>query len=205
MYLLRHGATLMNRADPPRLQGWRRDLALADEGWDQARAAAELLAAANLDRVFSSPLLRARQTAQAIAAPHGLAVEAIEPLIEVDVGEWDGMTWEEAARLAPTAYQAFLRDAGENPYFGGESLREVCQRVIPAFEQLFKENEGRVIAVVAHNIVNRCFLSTLMGISLVNYRAVPQSNCGVNLLRHREGETRIVTLNTVFHLTDDGL
>ncbi len=205
MVLLRHGATPMNRVSPPRLQGRQTDLALTDEGLAQARAAAEFLAPVRVDRVYSSPLLRARQTAEAVAAPHGIAVEPVELLIEADVGEWEGMTWEEAERHAPEAYRAFVRDAGENPYLGGESLGQVRRRVVSAFERLLAENEGRVIAVVAHNVVNRCYLAELLGVPLANYRAVAQSNCGVNLIRHRNGQTRVVTLNAVFHLADDGL
>ncbi len=79
MYLVRHGATKNNMAKPPRLQGRREDPSLSDEGRQQAECAAKLLEDLPLTAALSSPLLRAKETAQIIAAPHDLPVD-IEPL-----------------------------------------------------------------------------------------------------------------------------
>ena len=90
LYLVRHGATANNEARPPRLQGRRTDPALSDEGQEQSRETGRLLASQRIEAVYTSPLLRARQTARAIAEPHGLPVEVVDDLIEVDVGRWEG-------------------------------------------------------------------------------------------------------------------
>jgi broad specificity phosphatase PhoE len=200
LYLLRHGATDNNLAHPPRLQGCRVDAGLSPEGFEQARQTQAFLAQVHLDAVFSSPLLRARQTAEAIAWPRGLEVQVVREITEVDVGRWEGRTWAEVDRSDPEAYRLFTTDAGRNPYMGGENLAEVQARVVPALERLLEQNRGRVVLAVAHNVVNRVFLAHLLGIPLARYRIVTQDNCGINLLSHREGKVRVVSVNGVFHL-----
>lgn len=200
LYLVRHGATANNRARPPRLQGRRTDPGLSPEGHQQARQTGQTLADLPLGAVYSSPLLRARQTAEAIAGPHRLAVEPVEDLIEVDVGLWEGRSWDEIQETDPEAYRLFMTDACVHPYLGGENLRTLQARVIPALEKLMSENLGRVVVAVGHNCVNRVYLAHLLGMPLAKYRSIPQDNCGVNLLRYRHGRTKAVTINAVAHL-----
>ena len=202
LYLIRHGATANNRAKPPRLQGRRTDPGLSDEGRRQAEQTARFLSSAGLTTVYSSPLLRARETAEAIAKPHGLEVIVADDLVEVDVGEWEGRDWAEIERDDREAYLAFMENAAENPYRGGETIQIVLERSGPALEQLLSENLGRVIAAVAHNAVNRTWLTQLLGLPVAKYRNVPQDNCGVNLVRYRKGKVKVVTINGVFHLGD---
>jgi len=202
LYLIRHGATANNRARPPRLQGRRTDPGLSDEGFQQARATAALLGGAHVDAVYSSPLLRARQTAEVIGEPHDLAVEVVDDLIEVDVGDWEGCRWDDIQRIHPEAYRLFKADAGIHPYLGGESLGTVQARVVPAFRRLMAENLGRVIVAVAHNCVNRSYFAHLLDLPLAKYRSIPQDNCGVNLLRYRADRVKLVTVNALGHLQE---
>jgi len=203
LYLLRHGATDFNRAEPPRLQGRRFDLPLSEEGLEQARAAGRRLAAEPLNAVYTSPLLRARQTARAIAAPHGLTTEPVEELIEVDVGDWEGRSWEEIAQTDAEAYRLFTADASIHPYLGGENLAVVLDRVLPALERLMAENLGRLIVAVAHNVVNRVYLSHLLGMSLA--RAIFDQADRTVVLNDRSvaGQAKPLWINSVSHLGKD--
>jgi broad specificity phosphatase PhoE len=200
LYLVRHGATDNNRATPPRLQGRRTDPRLSDEGLEQAQRTGRFLADVPLSAVYASPLLRARQTAEAIAKPRQLVVEKVPDLIEVDVGDWEGRDWDEIERDNPQAYRNFMTDATIHPYLGGETITTVLDRAAPALEKLMAENLGHSIAVVAHNVVNRTYLARLVDIPIAKYRSVPQDNCGVSLLRYRHGKVKAVTINGVFHL-----
>src|SRR5262245_22159353 len=107
VFLIRHGSTALNRQAPYRLQGRRLDPELDDAGAEQARRAGAALADRPIIAAFSSPLLRARQTAAAIAGPHGLEVTVVPELIEADLGRWEGLTWAEAAALDPAHYRRF--------------------------------------------------------------------------------------------------
>jgi broad specificity phosphatase PhoE len=200
LYLLRHGATANNEADPPRIQGSRSDVPLSPRGEDQARRAAEFLSACRLDAVYSSPLLRARRTAEVVAARHGLTVERNDGLTEIDCGEWEGLTWAEVEARHPDEFRAFAADPVETCYLGGENLRTIQQRVAPLIERLLRQNLGRTVAAVAHNMVNRCYLAHLLHVPLADYRRITQDNCGITVFRYRQSEARAVTINSVWHL-----
>jgi len=118
----RHGQTELNRGG--RLQG-RIDAALSALGAQQAAALGRGFAGAPVTRVLSSPLQRARDSATAIAAGHGLEVEVDERLIELDYGRWDGLR---LAEVSPDDW-AVWRDDPEFAPPGGERLSAVTARV----------------------------------------------------------------------------
>jgi len=200
MYLLRHGATSANLQIPPVLQGAKSDLPLSEEGRDQARLTAELLKSQGLAAVYSSPLLRAVETACPIAEASGVRQQGVPDLIECDVGEWEGRDWEEIARTDPDAFRLFRQDAGTNPYLGGENLSQVLSRVAPALAKLCEAHPNESIAVVAHNVVNRTYLASLWKLPLAHYRSITQHNCGINVIDYHEGRAHCVTVNMAMHL-----
>ena len=201
LFLLRHGATDNNLARPPKLQGRGVDCGLSEEGRGQARRAASFLARFPLAAVYASPLKRSQETARPIAACHGLPVTIDAGIIEVDVGEWEGRSWVDIEREEGDAYRDFIRDPGRHGYRGGENLEQVQARAVPALTQLAQRHRGEAIAVVAHNVVNRCFLAHLLGVPLSRARALTQDNGGINVLRFRD-KWKVITLNHLFHLTD---
>jgi len=189
-------------ADPPLLQGCGVDDGLSSEGRRQAAQATNFLACQQISAVFSSPLRRAMETAETIARPHGLLVESLPDLKEVDVGRWEGRNWSEIARSEPDAYQRFMTDAATHGYPEGENHKQVLDRVEPAMKGLMAANLGRQIVVVAHNVVSRAYLAHVLGMPLSKARRVSHDNCGISVLRYREGEVRLLTLNSAFHLED---
>ncbi len=203
LYLIRHAATDNNRGSATaaaRLAN--RSGALSVEGLEQARQTGRLMADCRLSVVYSSPLARARQTAELVAEPHRLELQSVEALTEVDVGQWEGLSWEEVEQTSPEACRAFSENPCVNPYLGGECLEQVRDRVVPAMKELLCRHTGETLAIVAHNMVNRVFLLELLGMPLNSYRTIPQSNCGVNIIRTRNGQTKLLTLNSVLHLSD---
>jgi broad specificity phosphatase PhoE len=200
VHLIRHGATANNLMRPPRLQGNNGDHPLTEAGRRQAQQTAEALAERSIAAVYSSPLQRAVETAVAVAARHRLDVATLRELQEVDVGDWEGLQWDEIEASHAEDYERFMRDPGEHGYPGGETMRDVVARVAPALEALMARHVGEEIVVVAHNVVNRSYLGSLLGLSAADCRAVPQDNCGVNLIRYRDGRVRAVSINSVLHL-----
>jgi broad specificity phosphatase PhoE len=202
MHLVRHGATEVNLARPPRLQGRRNDPPLAEAGRAQAAAAAEVLAREPLAAIYASPLRRAAETAAAIAAPHGLPVEPLAAVVECDVGRWEGLTWDEVRAQDAAAVERFLADPAANRYAGGESHADVLARALPAVQSLLAEHEGQSVAVVTHHIVIRCLVAHVLGLPLAEARAIKQSPGGITILRWRSGELSLVTLNAAWHLAE---
>ena len=120
---VRHGQTELNRRG--RLQG-RLDAPLSALGAEQAAALARGFASDPIARVLASPLQRARETASAIAAPHGLTVEVDDRLIELDYGEWDGLALTD---VSPDSWALWRDDPNFAPP-GGERLSDVTARVV---------------------------------------------------------------------------
>ncbi len=203
IYLLRHGATAANREVPYRLQGRGSDLPLDEVGRMQAEAAGRALAHVDLAAVYSSPLLRAIQTAEALAGSRGLDVLTDPALIEGDVGRWEGLTWDDAALRDPTGHRRFLDDPGTTPYPDGESFLDVQRRVTPAIATIAARHDRAAIAIVGHNIVNRAYLALLLGLPIGKAREIRQSNGGVSVIEVGPTGSVVHTLNAALHL--DGL
>jgi len=203
MYLVRHGATAQNEATPVVLQGSGVNGPLNENGQRQARQVADCLSRLPLAAVYCSPMLRARQTAEAIAAPHSLDVVDVADLHEVDVGSWEGNSWSRIMEEDPDYYRAFMDNPADTPYRDGESYRQVLHRVLPEFDRLLDEQAGRSFAVVAHNVVNRVYAAHLMGLELRLARELRQENCCVNVIRRKSDRTELVTLNAALHLSVD--
>ncbi len=202
LYLVRHGATKNNLARPPVLQGRGVNLGLSVDGMQQARKAAEFFRDRPLTAAYSSNLLRSIETAQIIAAPHEIEVTQLEAITEVDVGHWEGRSWTEIAVTDAEAYRLFMDDPGVHGYLGGETMKQVEERVTPVLRELMARHLGQRIVVVAHNVVNRAFLATLLHLPISKARGIRQDNCGVNVVRYRDGEMELITLNAVFHLSE---
>lgn len=200
VYLIRHGATAANREVPYRLQGAALDHPLDEVGLKQARATAEALAKAPISAVYASPLLRSRQTGEAIAIPRNLEIQ-IEPLlIECSVGRWEGLTWEQARIQDPTIHEQFHAHPGTVPYPDGESFLEVQNRVTPALARIVTVHPDSSIAVIGHNVTSRAYLAGLMGIPIDHARAIRQANGGVNVIQYDHGKPIVVSVNACLHL-----
>ena len=200
LYLIRHGATEANLADPPRLQGRRHDPPLARVGVRQAEATRDFLAGRRLDVCYCSPLLRAVQTAAIVAAPHGVSPQPLDELTECDVGRWEGLDWGAIRAREPESYQRFMKDPAAFGYPEGESLGDVYRRAAPALEGLLEAHRGGSLLVVAHNVVNRTFLAVLLGLTPGQARRVALDNCGISVVVREDDRTTVTTLNAAFHL-----
>lgn len=200
LYLLRHAATEANLAQPARLQGRRHDPPLAPLGVRQAVATRDFLAVRPIDVCFTSPLRRAVQTAEIVAAPHGLRPVALEGLTECDVGAWEGLDWGTIRARDQEAYRQYMADPAAIAYPGGESFADVHARASVALEQLLGEYAGQTILAVTHHVVTRTYLAALLGLPLSQARTVALDNCGISVVARTGDLSTITTLNAAFHL-----
>lgn len=153
--LARHGETTSNK--DRRFQG-QLDVPLNDTGREQARRLAEEVREERIAALFTSPLSRARETAEIVGAALGLQARPDDRLKEVDVGDWQTRLKDDLERDDPDAWAAF-RAAGEDFRFpGGESLLEQQERVVAALVDITQRRELPAL-VVCHRGVIRAALA----------------------------------------------
>lgn len=147
LLLLRHGQTELS---VQRRYSGRGNPVLTDLGRQQADAAAQYLGArGGIAAVVSSPLQRAYDTAAAAAKALGLDVTVDDDLIETDFGDWEGLTFSEAAERDPELHRQWLGDTSITPP-GGESFDAVAHRVRRARNRIIAEHGAATVLVVSH-------------------------------------------------------
>ncbi len=145
--LLRHGETPLSLE---RRFAGRGDIPLTETGRLQAKAAAQRLAArGGIQLIVTSPLQRARLTADAVAAATGAPVEVDDGWIETDFGEWEGLSYAEATERWPDEVTAWMKDTSVAPP-GGESFAAAGRRVLAALGRLLGRAEPGRVVVVSH-------------------------------------------------------
>ena len=160
LLLLRHGQTELSRQ---RRYSGRGDPELTETGRRQAADAARYLASkGGISAVVSSPLRRARDTAAAAADALGLTVRVDDDLTETDFGEWEGLTFAEAAERHPDVHGRWLRDTSLRPP-GGESFEEVAARVGRARDRIVGEHGPETVLVVSHVTPIKTLLRMALG------------------------------------------
>jgi len=144
--LLRHGQTAMSAE---RRFAGRGDLPLTKHGGRQSASVARRLAKSGVDIIVTSPLQRARRTAEAVAEATGAAMVVDDDLIEADFGAWEGLTFAEAGRQWPAELAAWLASPDAAPP-GGESFAMVALRVLAALDRLLDAHRHQTAVVVSH-------------------------------------------------------
>jgi broad specificity phosphatase PhoE len=203
VYVIRHGATEANTRRPYVLQGRRTDLPLSEIGQRQAAAVGRALADRVIDHVFTSPLRRARQTADSVAEPHGVRIQLVDDLTECDVGRWEGLSWDDVRRHDGPYLDRFEADPGSVPYAGGESFQQVQDRTVPAVQRLIRDFPTGDLVVVTHNVVARVIVAYILKIPIAQARSIRLDNAGITIVSVAGGKEKLLTLNSVLHL--DGL
>jgi broad specificity phosphatase PhoE len=191
--LLRHAES----ADPTVFHGAESDVGLSDRGVRQAHAVAAALAAYRPDVLVSSGMRRALATAEPIARACGLTVQVIPELHERRVGTLSG-TAHGPTGVWPDTLERWIRgDTGYAPP-GAESFDAIRDRVLPAWRAVTEQHAGRALVVVAHGIVIRVLLlSVLPDWTVADWKRLgPVKNVGVSELVW-DGEWRAVRLNDV--------
>lgn len=204
--LIRHGETAWNASK--RLQG-HLDIPLNTVGERQAAALGRALANEALDAVLSSDLQRARQTAEAIAAPRGMAVQIHAGLRERCYGAFEGLLHGEIAERYPQAYAAWqARDIDARFPVGeraAETLREFSQRSLKAIADAVGTGRYRKVALVTHGGVLECVYRAAQGRGFSHARDFNIFNASINRFEWNGETLRLLQWGDVSHLRDNAM
>ncbi len=182
---------------------------LTDLGQQQAARAGQTLQGLSLGAIYCSPLQRARQTAEIIASQLGEAPE-LSPndlLREVNLPLWEKMSVSEVQEKFKDAYQVWKRQPEqfsmalpEGDYFPVLELRDQAKEF---WEATLGNHGGETIAIVGHNGINRCLISTALGIEASRYQSLLQNNCAISVLNFKGGyqdQVQLESMNLTAHL-----
>lgn len=187
IYLLRHCEPQLPEGQPICLG--KMDLPLSDFGKKQALELKDYFSNINLSRIYSSPLKRARETA-IIIANEKKEVIIKKDFSEFDIGKWDGMSFAEIKVKYPLEY----KERGENLEHyvveGGESMARCRDRAMAQLWETIKESSGHIL-IVAHAGVNRCIISSILGISIKESFKYRHEYGSINFLTYDGKELKV--------------
>lgn len=192
MYLVRNGGALTEK--PGQFVG-QLDLPLSDAGEERIRKLLEVFKDEQVDKVYSSSLRRASRSAEIFSAFFGHETLFHEGLKEIDLGEFEGKTFDEITTSSPD----LAREMSGNPvvfqYPGGESFLDLGERTFRAFWEIVTRSEGKNVVVFSHGGVNRTVLASLLGMPKEGIFKLEQDPAGVSLVEVMNQFPRIRFLN----------
>lgn len=190
LLLIRHG---MNDWVSGRLAGWTPHVHLNEEGRKQAHDLGERLRTLPLAAIYSSPLERAMETAQAVAAPHNMVVQIVEDVGEVRYGEWQGGELKELSKHELWPGVQFYPSGTRFP--GGETLGEVQMRAVAALDALRVQHPKALIAVVSHADVIRLVTAYYVGMPIDLFQRLIINTASVTAFAFQPMGPRLVAYN----------
>lgn len=191
LYLLRHGET--EGSEKKRYIG-QTDLCLSPRGLRQAAWWKEELSHVNFEKVYSSDLMRALDTARIVSGIPDFDIEATSQLREINLGDWDGKQMENIKTRSPDAWKERGRHIKSFRTPNGESFQDLHERVIKVFQKIMAETHGNVL-VVAHAGVNRMILCHVLKRPIEELFSVPQDYAALNLIDFQGGRAHVAAIN----------
>jgi broad specificity phosphatase PhoE len=197
IYLVRHGQTAWNKEEIFR---GRTDVPLDETGLRQAELAGEYFKGVEIQGIYSSPLVRAWETAQKIAQFHNLRVEPLEGILDMSFGNWEGHAHQEIRKIDSETYRQWV----ESPHLvrlpGGESLDEVRGRAMVALEEVIRKHREKTIVLVSHRVVCKVLICAILGLDNSHFWQIAQDTTAINLIQYKNGKYILSLMNETCHL-----
>src|SRR5688572_29355607 len=157
IFLVRHGSTILTAED--RFAG-ETDVALGDDGREQARRLATRLSSQPIATIYASPLQRCAETARLLAEPHALAVQTRAEFREISHGHWEGLKRSKVEAKYRDEFTAWENDPYTLAPQGGESGLAVTARALPALLEVVRACVGKSVIIVSHKATIRLLISS---------------------------------------------
>jgi probable phosphoglycerate mutase len=200
LVLIRHGQTAWNAgAGQDRFRG-RTDLPLDDVGRAQAQAVALRLQGESIAALYSSPLLRARQTIAPSASALDLPLRSHDGLVDIHYGRFQGLTHAEAEENHSELYGLWRTAPGEMRFPGGEGLSDVRARLLTLVDGLTARHSDQTVVLVGHQIVNKALVCALLDLDLDRIWRIRHDTAALSVFQDVGGSWQALRLNDTYHL-----
>ena len=199
LILVRHGESIANHNH---YFAGQTDVDLYDTGFGQANCTAKFVADNyKIDKIYSSDLLRAFNTAKPLGELLSLPIETNVNLREIFAGDWEAKDFDYLQNNYKAEYETWMNDIGAAVCPNGESVEALKERVVPYFQKLANENEGKTLAIATHATVIRSFMTYIKYGSIENMKAVPWvTNASVTEVEYENGKFSLGKVSEDKHL-----
>jgi len=192
---LRHGQAKNNTERI--LAGRTKGIPLTDTGVEQAKHTAELLKHMNISAIYSSPIQRAKHTAEIVGEHNSLDVTIDDRLIELDMGKFTGMPYDEIFNSHGNVFMKFYKGELEIAHNGVETFVDVKKRVLGIVDHIIEKHPDENIVLVTHMDPIKAMLSTIVDLSPTNLFELIIANASLNIFREKERKFSLSGLNVM--------
>jgi len=197
--LVRHGQTEWNTQ---LIFRGRNDIPLNERGYKQASALAGALKERNIDAIYTSPLRRAVETAQPVATLFDLEVVPVQGLIDINYGEWEGVSYHEIKKRYTDEYAQWEQRPELVRFPQGETLDAVKERSLDAFIDIARKNPARSVLIISHRVINKVLLCALLGLSTAHFWEIRQDTGCINVMEYSGEQFVLCVMNDTCHLKE---
>jgi broad specificity phosphatase PhoE len=195
--IVRHGRTAWNQKE--RFRGLA-EIELDETGIKQAAATANRLVRMPVSAIYSSPVRRAMQTASPIAAALNLTITKLPALSDIDFGELEGLTFEDAEKRYPDIYHQWFHESHLVKFPGGESYAEAKTRAANAVDKIIAGLEDETVVFVTHRVISHMLILHLLKLDDLQFRKIVQQECCIDIFQKQKGNIYAILINDTCHL-----
>lgn len=196
MYILRHGETQWNKEEIFR---GTKDIPLNEKGLNQAELAGLYFKDRGINRIFSSPLKRAFQTAQAVSKATGIEIEVIDEFTDINFGIWEGLTVEEVKKIYASDFDLWRRSPERLCVDGGETLDMVRDRISKGIKTINTRDDESIL-IVTHRVICKVIVLYLLNIGNEHFWDMKFDPTSITLLERDGGRFVLKFSNDTCHL-----
>ena len=201
IYLIRHGQTEYN--DKSIFRG-QLDIPLNSFGISQAESIGKTLKVIDFDAIYSSPLNRAKKTAEIINKYQGKKEDIIvkNDFTDLNYGSWQGKSHKEVRKNYPGLYYEW----GNTPYNiqipDGESLHDAQKRSFNGLKNIINNSKDKTICIISHRVINKLLISKILGIPKTGFWKIRQDTGCINIIEYQDKKFTIIKLNYNSNVSD---
>ncbi len=192
---LRHGQAKNNTERI--LAGRREGVPLTDTGIKQAEHSAQLLEQMNVSAIYSSPIERAKHTAEIVGKHNSLDVTIDDRLIELDMGKFTGMPYDEIFNSHGNVFMKFYNGNLEIAHNGVETFSDVKKRILGIVDHIIEKHPDENVLLVTHMDPIKAMLSTVIDLSPTNLYELILPNASLTIFRENDKKFSLSGLNVM--------
>jgi broad specificity phosphatase PhoE len=196
IYIIRHGETQWNKEEVFR---GRKDISLNETGKKQVERVGLYFSHRPINRIVSSPLARARQTAEAIGNPISIAIETMEELTDFNFGIWEGLSLREVEKRFPADFAIWKTSPEKLRIENGETLAMVRNRISAGLANITSGQEGAVV-IVTHRVICKIIVLHALGIGNEHFWDMKYDPGSITLLDRKNDKYTLIFSNDTCHL-----